>query len=93
MRVKAQDLLAGTERTSKAMNEVKNSVQGSMAGAVGASEVKLKLTLRICLSFDSKPYDPLGFVLPMMIVRNILFRRTIHSLKKGRQGKYLGMNC
>ena len=55
--------MAGGERTSNAMNEVKSYAQGSMTGIVKTSKVKLKLTLRICLSFHSKPYNPLGFVL------------------------------
>ena len=33
-----------------------------------------KLRLRDCLSIHSKPFDPLGFVLPLRMVRNLLFR-------------------
>ena len=49
--------------------------------------IKPKLTLRTCLSFHSRPYDPLGLVLPTRMIGNILFRKTIHTLKKERQGK------
>ena len=41
---------------------------------------KLKLTLRICLSFHSRPYDPLGLILPVKMNGNLLFRRTLQQL-------------
>ena len=43
--------------------------------------VKPVLTLRICLSFHTKTYDPLALVLPTRMIGNILFRSTLHILK------------
>ena len=49
--------------------------------------VKPVLTLRICLSFHAKTYDPLGLVLPTRMIGNILFRSTLQILKKEQKGK------
>ena len=39
-----------------------------------------KLTLRDCLSIHSKPFDPLGFVLPVRMVGNLLFRKSLQVM-------------
>ena len=49
--------------------------------------IKPHLTLRICLSLHAKAYDPLGLVLPVRMIGNLLFRKTLQALKKERQGK------
>lgn len=41
----------------------------------------LTLTLRLCLSVHAQSFDPLGFVLPVRMVGNILFRKTLQFLK------------
>ena len=86
----------GNFNTTGSISRINNTI-GSFSGTekklrpclgmIVKNNPKLKLNLRICLSFHSKPYDPLGFVLPTRMVGNILFRKTIQSLKKERQGK------
>ena len=41
---------------------------------------QLKLTLRDCLSLHSKAFDPLGMILPVKMIGNLLFRQTIQFL-------------
>ena len=45
-----------------------------------------KLSVRIALSTQMKPYDPLGFVLPTPMVGNLLLRFTMQMLKKEVKG-------
>ena len=46
----------------------------------------LSLTLRLCLSIHAQSFDPLGFVLPVRMVGNILFRKTLQFLKSSPAG-------
>ena len=48
---------------------------------------KLKLSLRCCLSLHSKPYDPLGLILPIKMNGNILFRQTLQFLSTTKRSK------
>ena len=50
-------------------------------------QVKPVLTIRACLSFHAKAYDPLGFVLPTRMIGNLLFRITLQRIKKERKGR------
>ena len=50
-------------------------------------QVKPHLTIRVCLSLHSKPYDPMGFILPTKMIGSILFRDTIQFMKRERKGK------
>ena len=43
-------------------------------------QVVPKLRLRDCLSIHSKPFDPLGFVLPVRMVGNLLFRKSLQVM-------------
>ena len=36
----------------------------------------------MCLSLHARPYDPLGFILPVKMIGNLLFRRTLQSLSE-----------
>ena len=45
------------------------------------------LTLRVCLSLHSRPFDALGFILPTRMIGNILFRNTLQLMKKEKKGK------
>lgn len=45
------------------------------------------LTLRLCLSLHSRPFDPLGFILPTRVIGNLLFRLTLQIMKKGTKGR------
>ena len=44
----------------------------------------LKLTVRECLSLHARCYDPLGLCLPVKMVGNILFRKTLQVLAASR---------
>ena len=46
----------------------------------------LSLTLRLCLSIHAQSFDPLGFVLPVRMIGNILFRKTLQFLKFSQAG-------
>ena len=54
--------------------------------SIDTIQIKPHLTLRICLSLHAKPYDPLGYILPTKVIGNLLFRETLQTLKKERQG-------
>ena len=41
---------------------------------------KLKLRLRDCLSLHARAFDPLGFILPLKMKGNLLFRQTLQYL-------------
>ena len=43
--------------------------------------ISLKLCLKDCLSVHAKCYDPLGLVLPVKMVGNLLFRETLQKMK------------
>ena len=51
------------------------------------TEVKPKITLRICLTYHMKPFDPLGLVMPTKMIGNLLFRCTLQALKKAEKGR------
>ena len=46
-------------------------------------DIQPKLTLRICLKFHMKIFDPLGLVMPTKMIGNLLFRITLQIIKKG----------
>ena len=48
--------------------------------------VKPHMSLRICLSLHARTYDPLGWVLPLRMHGNLLFRETLQFLKKDKKG-------
>ena len=50
-------------------------------------EIAPQLTLRACLSLHSKPFDPLGLVLPARVIGNLLLRCTLQLIKKDTKGK------
>ena len=50
-------------------------------------EIKPKLTLRICLKFHMKIFDPLGLVMPTKMIGNLLFRITLQAIKKEGKGR------
>ena len=49
--------------------------------------ISLKLCLKDCLSVHAKCYDPLGLVLPVKMVGNLLFRETLQRMKLESRGK------
>ena len=49
--------------------------------------IKPHLTLRICLSIHAKAYDPHGWILPVRMIGNLLFRETLQTLKMNKKGK------
>ena len=56
-------------------------------------EVKPKLTLRICLRFQMKIFDPLGLVMPTKMIGNLLFRITLQVIKKEGKGRIPWDEC
>ena len=50
-------------------------------------EVKPRLTLRICLRFHMKIFDPLGLVMPTKMIGNLLFRFSLQVIKKEEKGR------
>ena len=50
-------------------------------------EIKPKLTLRICLRFHMKIFDPLGLVMPTKMIGNLLFRISLQVIKKEGKGR------
>ena len=48
--------------------------------------IKPHLNVRIALALHMKPYDPLGLILPVRMVGNLLLRETIQTLKKELKG-------
>ena len=55
-------------------------------GPVKIVVVKPHMSLRICLSLHARTYDPLGWVLPLRMHGNLLFRETLQFLKKDKKG-------
>ena len=49
--------------------------------------VKPKLTLKLCLHFHMKVFDPLGLVMPTKMIGSFLFRRTLQIVKKAERGR------
>ena len=47
-----------------------------------SKQMKMVLTLRISLSIHAKTYDPLGLVLPTRMIGNLLFRKSLQTIKK-----------
>ena len=50
-------------------------------------DIKCKLTLRICLKFHMKIFNPLGLVLPTRMWRNLLFRCTLQIIEKAERDR------
>ena len=48
--------------------------------------IKPHLNIRIALAIHMKPYDPLGFILPVRMIGNLLLRVTMQALKKELKG-------
>ena len=46
----------------------------------------VKPQVRIALALHMKPYDPLGLILPVKMVGNLLLRETFQALKKELKG-------
>ena len=49
--------------------------------------LKMKLTIRIALSFHAKTHDPIGLVLPTRMIGALLFRVSLQLIKKEVKGK------
>ena len=49
--------------------------------------LKPKLSIRICLSYHARCFDPMGFVFPTRMIGNLLFRFSIQTLKKDLLGR------
>ena len=56
-------------------------------------EVKPRLTLRICLRFHMKIFDPLGLVMPTKMLGNLLFRISLQLVKKEGKGRIPWDEC
>ena len=48
--------------------------------------IKPQLNVRVALALHMKPYDPLGLILPIRMVGNLLLRETIQTMKKELKG-------
>ena len=84
-----QDLLYVKADLNKSSKNVRRGALAVQVTIDGFSNVTVAphLTLRACLSLHSKPYDPLGLVLPTRMIGNILFRSTLQIMKKNKKGK------
>ena len=51
-----------------------------------SKEMKWVLTLRIYLSIHAKMYDLLGLVQPTTMIGNLLFRKSLQTIKKEQKG-------
>ena len=81
-------VLADTSGTGPAPLDVyRDGLPGHSARDVLVAPVRQKLTLRICLKFHMRIFDPLGFVLPTKMIGNLLFRTTIQVIKKEGKGR------
>ena len=56
-------------------------------------DIKPRLTLRICLRFHMKIFDPLGFVMPTKMIGNLLFRISLQVIKKEGKGRIPWDEC
>mgnify|MGYP001252342840 CR=1 FL=1 len=56
-------------------------------------EIKPRLTLRICLRFHMKIFDPLGLVMPTKMIGNLLFRISLQVIKKEGKGRIPWDEC
>ena len=56
-------------------------------------EIKPRLTLRICLRFHMKIFDPLGLVMPTKMIGNLLFRISLQLVKKEGKGRIPWDEC
>jgi hypothetical protein len=66
------DVVLDRDRTGQQVVEVLIEGNGSFI-----LHPSLKLSLRICLSFHSKAYDPLSLVFPTKMIGPLLFRKTL----------------
>ena len=74
LRIKPAVSFGGNKRRGKAISLV------PYLGDIGKL-IPLKLCLKDCLSAHAKCYDPLGHVLPVKMVGNLLFRTTLQDMK------------
>ena len=81
---KKTDIYVEVVKVDAGMNIGGSDVKKNDSGM--SVQVKPHLTLRVCLSLHSKPYDPLGLLLPLRMVGNLLFRNTLQDLKRGGKG-------
>ena len=75
------DVLKPPKKVGKRKYEVTVDYQPSPSGVI-----KPHLNIRIALAIHMKPYDPLGFILPVRMVGNLLLRVTMQALKKELKG-------
>ena len=85
----SKDLLYIKADLHKSNNRVRRGVPISTVSIGPDSLVSISphMTLRVCLSLHSKPFDALGFILPTRVIGNLLFRSTLQLMKKERKGK------
>ena len=81
------DLTAPSKKGKGAVVSIQPNVREDQCQTPFLVDIKPALTLRSCLSLHAKTYDPLGLFLPVKMVGNLLFRKTLQTLKKERQGK------
>ena len=84
-----KDLLYVKADLSKSSKKVRRGVPTITVSVDPLSTIDIAphLTLRACLSLHSKPFDPLGLVLPTRVIGNLLFRCTLQLIKKDTKGK------
>ena len=72
------DVMSVSKRKSGSTKVIISEVTGKCI--LDMKQVAPKLRLRDCLSIHSKPFDPLGFVLPVRMVGNLLFRKSLQVM-------------
>ena len=72
---------------------IKLSLTEEERSSIFWKSLKPKLTIRICLSYHARCFDPMGFVLPTRMIGNLLFRISIQNLKKELQGRIPWDEC
>ena len=65
----------------------KTEIKITVISELNKVQVRPQLTIRSCLSLHSKPYDPLGLILPIKMIGNLLFRNSLRFMKKEGKGK------
>ena len=78
------DLTAPSKKGKGAVVSIQPNVREDQCQTPFLVDIKPALTLRSCLSLHAKTYDPLGLFLPVKMVGNLLFRKTLQTLKKER---------
>ena len=72
------DVTSGSKKKSGSSKIIISEVTNKCI--LDMKQVVPKLRLRDCLSIHSKPFDPLGFVLPVRMVGNLLFRKSLQVM-------------